>query len=693
MRLVTPLASAEAADRRWLLRTPTTSYVVGLGADDAPRCLHWGRALTAEQAAGLAAPATAGASSFDSATAGDEELVTEAGARFETPSLQVAFPGGDRGIDWRFDADDVDSTDDRGHLTLRFADRRHPFLVELHYRVHADSDVIERWTVLRSALPVTVLRCDSAAWSVPVLGGYRLSHVTGGWSAEHTLRRTELPVGETVLTGRRGVSGHHANPWLMIDGGDATETHGEVWGGALAWSGSWRVTVTRGPAGRAGWTGGAGHEGLTFRLAPGAEWVTPAFAGLYSAHGYGGASRAWHRHVARHVLPEPDEPRPVLYNSWEAVGFEVDEANQLRLAGLAAEVGAELFVVDDGWFGGRVGDRAGLGDWWPNRERFPGGLTPLIDEVHRLGMRFGLWVEPEMVNPDSDLYRAHPDWVHHTPGRPRTELRNQLVLNLARPEVADQVRKWLHELVAEHEIDFLKWDFNRALTEAGPDGRVWHDHVRAVYAILDQLRADHPGLRAEGCAGGGGRTDLGMMARTDQVWTSDNTDAHDRIAIQRGFSQVYPARAMAAWVTDSPNPLTGRVTPLRFRFHVAMAGALGLGGDLLAWSPEELAEAARLVAVYKDIRPVVQFGEQYRLDGGVQYLDGDRVVVLAWRGPVAFGEPRVPLRPAGLDPLGRYRDEDTGELHHGAVLMASGLHLDLTGGDYASALVRLRKEG
>jgi alpha-galactosidase len=689
--LPVPPITYDAARRLWLLRTPATCYVVGLAADDSPLCLHWGPALTLEQAVTLPREPVRRASSFDGARV-REELVTETADRFTAPSLQLAFPDGARGVDWRH----TGHTADGGHLTLRFRDAWHPFHVDLHYRVHAGGDVVERWSTLRSEVPVTLLRCDSAAWSVPVLPGYRLSHVVGGWSAEHALRRTELTVGETVLTSRRGVTGHHAGAWLMLDGGEATEQHGEVWSGALAWSGSWRVTVTRDPAGRAGWTGGAGHEGLAVRLEPGREWATPVFAGLYSDGGFGGASRGWHRHVTRHVLPEPGELRPVLYNAWEAVGFDAGEDDQRRLAALAARVGAELFVVDDGWFGGRTGESAGLGDWWPNAERFPRGLRPLADEVRRLGMRFGLWVEPEMVNPDSDLYRAHPDWVLHLPGRPRTELRNQLVLNFARPEVADWAHKWLDALVGEHDIDLLKWDFNRALTEVGPDDGPWFEHVRAVYSLMDRLRADHPRLRIEACAGGGGRTDLGILARTDQVWTSDNTDALDRIVIQHGFSQVFPARAMAAWVTDSPNPLTGRAVPLEFRFHVAMAGVLGLGGNLPGWSEDELERAAALVAAYKDIRPVVQLGAQARLghgvQRGVQYVHGDRVVVLAWRGPAPYGTPAAPLRPVGLDPLARYRDEDTGAVHHGVVLMSAGLPLDLRGGEYASALVRLRAE-
>ncbi|MFI6497460.1 alpha-galactosidase [Nonomuraea typhae] len=677
------LVTFDAARRRWLLSTPRTSYVVGLKDDDTPVCLHWGPRLNADQAAALPGPAAFMGSSFDEGGTG-EELLTEAGARFGAASLQIRFPGGDTGIEWRYTGHTIDA----GHLTLRLRDRVHPAEVSLHYRLRPDTDVIERWTEIAAEEPVTLLRCDSAAWNPPPLPGYRLSHATGGWAAENTLRRTEPPVGETVLTSRRGITSHQANPWLMIDAGEAAEEHGEVWSAALAWSGSWRITVARTPGGRLSWTGGFGHEGLTWQ---GAAWTTPVFAGLYSTGGYGAASRTWHHYVNEHVRPAARETRPVLYNSWEAVGFEVGEESQKRLAALAARAGAEVFVMDDAWFGGRTSDRAGLGDWWPNPERFPGGLTPLIEEVHRLGMRFGLWVEPEMVNPDSDLYRAHPDWVIHQPGRERTELRHQLFLDFSRPEVADWAHKWLHRLVGEHAIDFLKWDCNRTFTQADP-GEMWAGHVRAVYSVLDRLRADHPHLRVEACSGGGGRTDLGMMARTDQVWTSDNTDAADRLAIQHGFTQIYPAGAMAAWVTDSPNPLTGRRTSAAYRFHVAMAGVLGLGGDLLNWSEQELDEAAALVGVYKDIRDVVQHGELRRLRGAVQYTLGDRVVVLAYKGPAAFGTPGVPLRLSGLDPDARYRDEDTGAVCHGLLLTSRGLIPPFPHDDYASALIRLRKE-
>lgn len=392
----------------------------------------------------------------------------------------------------------------------------------------------------------------------------------------------------------------------------------------------------------------------------------------------------------------------MLYNSWEATQFDISEEQQETLAQRAAAVGVELFVVDDGWFGKRTSDRAGLGDWTPNPDRFPAGLKPLADRVHALGMQFGIWVEPEMVNADSDLYRAHPDWVQYQEGRNRTEFRNQLVLNLAREDVQEYLWEQLDGLLSSAPIDYVKWDFNRCFTDAGWPGdaypqRLWVDHVRALYALFDRLRAAHPGVAFESCSGGGGRIDLGIMSRTDQVWTSDNTDPLDRLAIQHGFSQIHPARVMAAWVTDSPNTqLNNRVSSLRFRFVSAMAGVLGVGGDLSEWTEEELAEAREWVDLYKEIRPLVQHGDLHRLrppKGGlsaVQYVRGDETVVLALLQAQHYGEPLPALRLRGLDPTASYECLETGEVHRGAVLLHHGLRTGLRG-DLDATVLRLRR--
>jgi alpha-galactosidase len=681
----------DADERLWLLSTATTSYALRLDASDAPRHVYWGPALTVAQAATVRTPVLPKISSFDGTT--DCELVVEGGAQFDAPSLQVRFADGVRAFEWQY----LDYTVDAGHLSIRFTDRHYPLEVVLHYWIGAGTDVIERWTTLRhngSADPITLLRCDSASWSLPFRTDYQVSHTVGGWASEFRLQNTAIPYGETVFTSRRGTSSHQANPWLMVTSGD------EVWSGALAWSGSYRITLRHSPAGQTSFSGGLGHEGLSWRLNPGEEWETPVFAGLYAAEGTDAASRRWHAYVLNHVLPHSGETRPIVYNSWEATEFDVSERNQKLLAARAAALGCELFVMDDGWFGARTHDAAGLGDWTVNQDRFPGGLDPLIAEVHRLGMRFGLWVEPEMVNPDSDLYRQHPEWVLHMPNRSRTTMRNQLVLNFGRTDVAEWAHKWLDQLVGQHEIDFLKWDMNRSFSEAGwpsegDQDRLWIDHVRHVYAIIDRLRADHPGLRVEACSGGGGRIDLGMLARTDQAWTSDNTDALDRIDIQHGYSRIYPARTMSAWVTDNPNQLTGRTVPLAFRFHVAMAGVLGIGGNLLTWTEQELAEATVLLSQYKSIRHIVQHGVQYDLTAGpvtaVQYVLGNETVILAWRPVVNFGLPAVPLRLKALDPTARYTTGSA--VHEGAVLLHHGIELALPTGDYASAMIHFTQVG
>jgi alpha-galactosidase len=531
-------------------------------------------------------------------------------------------------------------------------------------------------------------------------GHYTLNYLTGRWAGEWTLTQERVHPGARVIESRRGSTGHQANPWFALQSGAADEDHGEVWFGALGWSGSWRMTIEQDQLDAVRVTGGFNPFDFGYVLKAGEKLETPIFYGGYSAHGLGGASRLLHAYELEHILPRTlatsgqalPKPRPVIYNSWEATEFRVNEAGQMALAEKAAALGIDRFVMDDGWFGQRKDDHAGLGDWYVNKEKFPNGLKPLIDRVHQLGMSFGLWVEPEMVNPDSDLYRGHPDWVLHFPGRPESEQRNQLVLNLARPDVRDYVLGFLDKLLTENDIAFLKWDYNRNWSEPGWDQlpaaeqkRVYVDFTRNLYSILSELRKRHPNVEIESCSGGGGRVDLGILRYTDEVWPSDNTDPFDRLAIQDGFTYAYSPQVMMAWVTDSPHDLEHqvRVTSLPYRMLSSMQGSLGIGADITKWTPEENATAKRLIAAYHQVQATIVQGDLYRLisprDGSefsaTQTVKPDKSqsVVFAFIHSTQKGRGFPLLKLKGLDPAAEYAlSPIEGKVAQGTPTVASG---------------------
>jgi alpha-galactosidase len=480
----------------------------------------------------------------------------------------------------------------------------------------ARSAVIVNDTPLR----LSIEQAAAAAWNLPRGTGYMLHFLTGRWAAEWQMQVRPMSQGATVLESRIGSTSSSENPRFAIGrSSEVNDTAGDVWFGELGWSGSWRTTVEQDSMQQVRVTGGYNPFDFGYTLAPGESLSTPIFYAGHTDGGYGGAARLLHRFQLTHILPGAPTPRvrPVLYNSWEATEFNVTEAGQSVLAEKAASIGVERFVMDDGWFGRRNSDRAGLGDWYVNKQKFPHGLKPLIDKVHSLGMDFGLWVEPEMVNPDSDLYRAHPDWVLYFNGRPRTEGRNQLVLNLAMPEVRGYVFHFLDDLLTNNDIAFLKWDYNRPWTEPGwmqvdtdQQKKIYVAAVDNVYSILADLRARHPKVEIESCSSGGGRVDLGILGHADEVWPSDNTDAFDRLAIQEGFNT--PA-VMMAWVTDVPNGIDNRMESLPYRFLSAMQGGLGIGTNLNKWTPEDFATAKTMIATYKQVRETIQHGSLYRL--------------------------------------------------------------------------------
>jgi alpha-galactosidase len=557
-------------------------------------------------------------------------------------------------------------------------------------------------------------------------GHYTLNYLTGRWAGEWNLTQETLHPGARVLESRRGSTSHQANPWFAIQNGEPSEDNGEVWFGALAWSGSWRITVEQDQLDAVRVMGGFNPFDFGYVLHAGEKLETPVFYGGYSAHGLGGASRLLHSFELHNILPRTEKtaslpaprPRPVLYNSWEATQFNVNEAGQIALAEKAAALGIDRFVMDDGWFGQRKNDHAGLGDWYVNPQKFPHGLQPLIDHVHALGMDFGLWVEPEMVNPDSDLYRKHPEWVLNFPGRPRSEERNQLVLNLAREDVKDYVLGALDKLLNENDIAFLKWDYNRNWSEPGWDQlppaeqkKVYVAFTQNLYSILAELRRRHPNVEIESCSGGGGRVDLGILRYTDEVWPSDNTDPFDRLSIQDGFTYAYTPQVMMAWVTDSPHWLNNRSTSLEYRMLSSMQGSLGIGADISKWNDQETALAKRLITAYHQVQPTITQGELYRLispRNGSEFSATQTVnanksqsVVFAFIHSTQEGRGFPILKLKGLDPSARYAltsiegkaDPRTPAAASGAYWMNHGIDMGPGfHGDFQAAAFRLDRK-
>ncbi len=709
--------TAAPGGQQWLLSAGEMSYVVAINDAKLPQTVYWGARLAS--AAGLP-PAKMhpeiSSHELPLATTPLEYGGWGGGLPYE-PALKASFPNGNRVLALLYDKAEQPAADTL-ELTLR--DAVEPVRVHLFYKLYTQG-VLARWSVIENGTkaPVTLANAASGTWNLPPDPRYQLSWLTGRWGGEFQLQHDTISPGSRVLESRRGGTSHQVNPWFSVGQSGVTgEEAGPVWFGELGWSGSWRITVEQTEAKQVRITGGYNPFDFSYPLAPGATLETPHFYGGFSANGEGGASRILHRLQEQVLLPQAPHPklRPVLFNSWEATEFDVNEAGQLALAERAAKLGVERFVIDDGWFGQRATDHAGLGDWYVNPQKFPHGLKPVIDRVHQLGMDFGIWVEPEMVNPDSDLYRKHPDWAMHFPGRPRTEGRNQLMLNLARPDVRAYVFQFLDELVSKNDISFLKWDYNRGWSEPGweevplaEQQTIYVKYIDNLYSILAELRRKHPGLEIESCSSGGGRVDDGILRYTDEVWTSDNTDALDRLTIQDGFTYAYSPGIMMAWVTDVPNFLNHRSIPLQFRFDVAMTGSLGIGGNLNHWTDEEMELSRAQVALYKSVRPLVQGGSLYRLTTALaipgrwasEYVapDASEAVVFAFLHSQAYGEAFPSVHLQGLDAGATYtitpRDAAKASMlpaqATGAELMQSGLMLGLRG-DYDSTVVRLKRQ-
>ncbi|QOR69596.1 alpha-galactosidase [Ruania alkalisoli] len=551
-------------------------------------------------------------------------------------------------------------TDDGTRTRLSAVWQGEDLQVTMHVEANTQHDAVAQWAEIDStgADPVWLIRAFGGAWDLPVGPGARVGALVGAWSRELTPVTVDLPAGTFAIGSRQGVTGHTYAPVVTVQPREGAGAYAV----ALAWSGSWSMTVDAVPFTDQVRVGaGTDDETGVILLEPGATFTTPRTYAIW-ADDAADLPIAWHRFQRtelRRAGPAGAElpHHPVVYNSWYATELDVRADHQLALAERAAALGAEVFVIDDGWFRGRTSDSAGLGDWHVDRTKFPDGFTPLIDGVRSHGLRFGIWVEPECVNPDSDLYRTHPDWVYRAGDRVLVTSRNQYVLDLGRPEVEQFVATMLRRLLSTHAISYLKWDMNRPVSDGGrpgdPHGREWSiQHTRAYYRLLDLVRAEFPHVTFEACASGGGRTDLEVLRRSDVVWASDETGPRDRLAIQHGFLSAYAASWMSAWVTDEPDRLdtAGEPVSLPFRFLVAMCGVLGVGGDLLAWPEQDRKLAASLVVTYRQIREVVLTGEAHRHGDpadpqyAVEYRTSERRAVMVF----TRGGHRAPVRLTGI---------------------------------------------
>ena len=546
--------------------------------------------------------------------------------------------------------------------------------------------------------------------SAPVHGsGYDVIHLKGAWARERHVMRQTQGEGEYRIFSQRGASGHEANPFLALCEKSATEFSGEVWAVSLVYSGSFEALSYVNNTENSRLSIGLNPDVFTWKLEPGETFVSPEAAMVYSPDGLNGMSHAFHRLYSENLMRSKwfERDRPILINNWEATYFNFNEEKILQIARRAKELGVEMLVLDDGWFGKRNTDNCSLGDWVVNPEKLPGGLNGLSDRLHDLGLKFGLWFEPEMISPDSDLYHAHPDWCLHVDGRARVEMRNQLILDLSRREVQDYIIESVSAVLESARIEYVKWDMNRNMTEPFSGAQTperqketQHRYMLGLYRVLEEITARFPEILFESCSGGGGRFDPGMLYYMPQTWTSDDSDAVERMFIQYGTSFVYPPCAMGAHVSAVPNHQTGRTTAMQTRGDVALGGNFGFELDLSQLSDADAETVRRLIEREKQVRTLVRTGEFTRLLSPFDHpyaawqfraRDNSEALVCAYRLMTRPATPHLLLRASGLDESAVYMDDD-GNTCSGAALTRYGLWLHLPG-DFTSKVIHLRRIG
>lgn len=715
------------------LRTKNTSYVLKVMETGHLSHLYWGRKLKADnleyfvrrRGFGSFAADTDNISGFQLELI-PQECPTFGATDLRSPSLEFQYEDGTSATDLRYNSHRiyegkqrlsglpavyVESAEEATSLEITLVDSLKNLEVILIYNVFENFDAITRSLkiVNNSDEKINIERVLSANVDFTT-DEFDFIQLSGSWGRERHILRNPLRSGSQAIESRRGASSHAQNPFMALCSKDANEEYGDVYGFSLVYSGNFLANVEVDMYRNARAQIGINPFDFKWLLESKEEFQAPEVVLVYSSKGLNGMSQIYHNLYRKRLCRGNyrDKVRPILINNWEATYFDFNEVKIKEIAKEASKLGMELFVLDDGWFGNRNDDKSSLGDWFVNEEKLKGGLSKLAKDINNMGLKFGLWFEPEMISPISKLYEKHPNWCIHIPGRTRSQARSQLILDLSMKEVCDYIIESVSKILESSNISYVKWDMNRNMTEVGSLGltserqrETAHRYILGLYRVMEEITSRFPNVLFESCSGGGGRFDPGILYYMPQTWTSDDTDAIERLKIQFGTSMVYPPISMGCHVSAIPNHQANRTTPLETRGVSAMAGNFGYELDITKLSEEEKEELKEQISLYKEIRETVQFGALYRLkspfnSNEVAWMmiseDKNEVVVSYVRQWALVNESFRNLKLTALDKDSEYEIIGEDIVLSGDELMYIGLNIPELYGDYVSKLWRLKRK-
>ena len=722
----------DASSKTFNLSTSKTSYVLKVLGSNHVAHVYWGKKIKAKNLDYVLRSKNWG--SFLTNTDNIDDFMLEmtpqeypgyGSTDLRTPAVELQFSDGTSATDFRYESHNiyagknklnnlpatyVEDENEAMTLELTLVDSLKNVKLILSYSVFEEFDAITRSVKIinESNEDVNINRVLSANVDFRD-SDYELLQLSGAWARERHIIRKEIRSGSQSIGSRRGSSSHAQNPFMALVRKDTTEQHGEVYGFSLVYSGNFLANVEVDMYENARAQIGINPFDFTWLLKSKEEFTAPEAVLVYSNEGLTGMSHIYNCLYGKRLCKGKyrDEVRPILINNWEATYFDFNETKIKEIAREATNLGMELFVLDDGWFGKRDDDNSSLGDWFVNEEKLKGGLNKLATEINEMGLQFGLWFEPEMVSPISELYKEHPDWCIHIPGRNRSEARRQLILDYSREDVCNYIIEKISEVLSSAPISYVKWDMNRNMSEIGsaklPANRqreVAHRYILGLYKVLEEITTRFPDVLFESCSGGGGRFDPGMLYYMPQTWTSDNTDAIERLKIQFGTSMVYPNASIGCHVSAVPNHQVDRITPIETRGVVAMSGNFGYELDITKLPESEKEIIKEQVKLYKEIRETIQFGKCYRLsspfeNNDIAWMfiskDCEEIIVSFVRTLAKPNSKFISLKLVGLDESSKYEILGENIIVGGDELMNIGLNVPELKGDYQAKMWRLKK--